>query len=253
MSIAACAEIVRQGDPDRFLATMAAAPEAREILFPIYAFNVEVARAPWVTSEPHLAEIRVQWWADVLAEIADGKHPRMHEVAAPLAGVTTPEVAGILTEVVEARRLDCYDEAFESTDALHAYASGSSGALYWAAAKALGVTSEHEMAVRQVGTAAGLANFLRALPELHARGRTPDRNIADKEVAELAGAARNTLRNARKAVPKMAYAVTRASWLADRTLRSAAANPVSIRNGTLHIPEFHRRGSLLWRVLRGAP
>ena len=44
MTLNACAELVRQGDPDRFLATMAAPPEARAKLFPLYAFNLEVAR-----------------------------------------------------------------------------------------------------------------------------------------------------------------------------------------------------------------
>lgn len=68
MSIAACAALVARGDPDRFAAIMAAPPAARARLFPLYAFNLEVARAPWVTKEPMIAEMRLQWWRDVLAE-----------------------------------------------------------------------------------------------------------------------------------------------------------------------------------------
>ena len=45
MSVEACAELVERGDPDRFRAIMAAPPEARAQLFPLYAFNLEVARA----------------------------------------------------------------------------------------------------------------------------------------------------------------------------------------------------------------
>ena len=45
MSVAACAELVERGDPDRFRAVMAAPVEARAQLFPLYAFNLEVARA----------------------------------------------------------------------------------------------------------------------------------------------------------------------------------------------------------------
>jgi phytoene/squalene synthetase len=45
----ACAQLVERGDPDRFRAVMAAPPEARRVLFPIYAANVEIARAPWVS------------------------------------------------------------------------------------------------------------------------------------------------------------------------------------------------------------
>ncbi len=40
----ACAAIVQRGDPDRFMATMAAPVAARRVLFPLYALNVEIAR-----------------------------------------------------------------------------------------------------------------------------------------------------------------------------------------------------------------
>ncbi|MEN9060069.1 hypothetical protein [Ponticoccus litoralis] len=42
----ACAELVQRADPERFRAVMAAPVAARAALFPIYAFNIEVARAP---------------------------------------------------------------------------------------------------------------------------------------------------------------------------------------------------------------
>ncbi|MGR3618044.1 MAG: squalene/phytoene synthase family protein, partial [Roseovarius sp.] len=72
MTLQACADLVRRGDPDRFLATMAAPPPARRILFPLYAFNLEVARAPWMVSEPMIAEMRLQFWRDVVEEMGQG-------------------------------------------------------------------------------------------------------------------------------------------------------------------------------------
>jgi 15-cis-phytoene synthase len=57
MTVNACAALVQRGDPDRFAAVMAAPVEARARLFVIYAWNLEVARAPWVTSEPLIAEM----------------------------------------------------------------------------------------------------------------------------------------------------------------------------------------------------
>ena len=83
----ACAQLVEKGDPDRFTATMAAPVEARKVLFPIYAFNVEVAGAPWFTEEAMIAEMRLQWWRDAVEEIGEGKPPRAHEVVGPLAEV----------------------------------------------------------------------------------------------------------------------------------------------------------------------
>ena len=49
--VKACAALVHRADPDRFMAVMAAPVPARPLLFPLYALNVEVARAPWVTQE----------------------------------------------------------------------------------------------------------------------------------------------------------------------------------------------------------
>jgi hypothetical protein len=73
---------------------MATPPEARAVLFPLYAFNLEVSRAPWVTEEPMIAEMRLQFWRDVAEEIGQGAPPRAHEVAAPLAEAVRAEDAG---------------------------------------------------------------------------------------------------------------------------------------------------------------
>ena len=70
--LTACAAIVERADPLRFRATMAAPVKARRVLFPLYAFNIEVARAPWVTQEAMIAEMRLQWWRDVCEEIGQG-------------------------------------------------------------------------------------------------------------------------------------------------------------------------------------
>jgi phytoene/squalene synthetase len=72
----ACAALVERSDPDRFRVAMAAPPAAREVLFPLYAFNLEVARAPWATREPMLAEMRLQWWRDQVEAAAVQLPPR---------------------------------------------------------------------------------------------------------------------------------------------------------------------------------
>ena len=54
----ACAEIVQRTDPERFAALMAAPVIDRPALAVLYAFNAEVARAPWASKEPMIAEMR---------------------------------------------------------------------------------------------------------------------------------------------------------------------------------------------------
>ena len=61
MTVQACAEIVHAGDPDRFASAMTAPVADREVLFPLYAFNLEIAKAPWMTQEPIIAQMRLQF------------------------------------------------------------------------------------------------------------------------------------------------------------------------------------------------
>ena len=63
----------RAATPSAGAAAMTAPPAARPGLMALYAFNLEIARAPWVASEPMLAEIRLRWWLDAIAEIYDGQ------------------------------------------------------------------------------------------------------------------------------------------------------------------------------------
>ena len=57
----AVARLVERGDPDRWRTAMTASEAARPGLLALYAFNLELARAPWVASEPLLAAIRLQY------------------------------------------------------------------------------------------------------------------------------------------------------------------------------------------------
>ena len=124
--VIACAHLLERGDPERFRAVMATPVEIRKTLFPVFAFNLEVARTPWVTKEPLIAEMRLQWWQDVLSEISDGRAVRRHEVAAPLATSLTPAAAEALKAVVKARRHDIYPEPFETKSDFQAYIHATS-------------------------------------------------------------------------------------------------------------------------------
>ena len=239
MSVNACAEIVRNGDPDRFLAAMAAPPAARAVLFPVFALNVEAARAPWVTAEPMIAEIRLQWWRDALDEIAEGKPPRRHEVVGPLAAVIDAEGAGILDRAVSARRWEIAKEPFTGADQLLGHMDDLAGSLMWAAARALGATDES--AVRGVGTAGGLAGWLAAVPELEARGLTPLPDDSDDGIRALAEAGLARLSPGSRAARPAALA----AWEALPVLLAARSNPARVREGRLSRAPATRRLRLM--------
>lgn len=167
MSFEACAALVERADPERFAAAMATPLPARRVLVPIYAFLAEVSRAPYLTAEPLIAEMRLQWWRDVLDEIAEGRPVRRHEVATPLAEALSPAAARHLRPAIEARRWDIDRAPFADAAALHDYLADTCGTPMEAAAIALGRAPAH----RDFGFAVGLARFLPARAALEATGR----------------------------------------------------------------------------------
>jgi hypothetical protein len=250
--LGACAAIVEKADPDRFLATMAAAPAAREVLFPLYAFNVEVARAPWVTQEAMIGEMRLQWWRDALEEIGEGRSARRHEVVSPLATWLDAHGAAVLDAVVAARRWDLYREPFEDESAFAAHIDATSGGLFWVAARALGAADE--AVVRDFAFGVGVANWLRAIPELEARGCVPLVDGRPEAVVALATEALGRLRSARAkrgAVSPAAGQALLAGWQAEGVLRRAVQAPGRVAQGALEASEFARKAGLMRRAITG--
>ncbi|MEC3862314.1 squalene/phytoene synthase family protein [Mesobacterium sp. TK19101] len=246
--LTACAALVERGDPERFAAAMAAPVAARAVLFPIYAFNVEVARAPWVTSEPLIAQMRLQWWADALEEIASGGPVRRHEVVTPLARVLTPAAVVSLSMLVDARRLDVERAPFASEEALLRYLSETAGSLAEAAAQSLGAPSQAMEGLARWGQAAGLARYLRAVPALKALGRKPLPPGAD--VIRLVQICLDEIPSWRAMACRLGpgRAAALELWQAQPVLRQAVWNPARVDDGRLGLSPF----SAKWRLLLAA-
>ncbi|MCL6281922.1 squalene/phytoene synthase family protein [Ruegeria sp. 2012CJ41-6] len=250
--LTACAALVEKGDPERFLAAMAAPVAARRVLFPLYALNVEVARAPWVTQEPMIAEMRLQWWRDVLQEIAEGQTVRRHQVVTPLAAILSPELATYLDQYVSVRRWDIYKDPFEDAAHLTAYLDHSAGSLMVAAAQSLGPADTD--VVRDFGYAAGVANWLVAVPELEARGRIPLLDGTAEGVRALARTGLDRLDRARRgraAVSAAARPALLAGWQTEALLKQAVAEPGLVASGALGQSGFRKRTGLMWQAATG--
>lgn len=246
MMLEACAVLVERGDPDRFLATMAAPPAARVCLFPLYAFNLEIARAPLMAKEPMIAEMRLQWWQDVLAEIAEGRAVRGHEVTTPLATALTSETAKGLADLVDARRMDIAPTPWASAEALMAYLDRTAGTLLWTAARLLGETGG-EAGIRALGRAQGLANWCLAAPALAATGRSPFPDASADAIGALARRQLDELRSLH--LPRNPALL--AAWRAPPLLRQAARHPGRVMAGEIAQSEFSRKAGLLWRSFAG--
>lgn len=252
----ACADIVRRADPARFQAAMAAPVAARCVLFPVYAFNIEVARAPWVTQEPMIAEMRLQWWRDALDEIGaggvEGGVVRRHEVVTPLARVLDAEGAALLGDLIEARRWDIGRDPFADEADFTRYIEATSGNLIRVAARALGPAGENVLG--DAGYALGLANWFRAIPALEVSGRKPLPDGRPEAVRALAQEGLRRLaraRSGRRTVSRAAAPALLPLWQAGPVLHRAARHPKAVADGTLDPVPVRSRFTLMLRVMSG--
>lgn len=247
-----CAQAVERGDPARFRATMAGPAPARARLWPIYAFNLECARAPWAAREPMLAEMRLQFWAD-LAEgtLTDYRH----EVATPFAALMAdlgPEARALAGEIAAARRHDCWPEPFADEPALIAYLDQTGGALMQLAALALGQSAgQGSDAARLAGRALALARYLQAVPDLEARGRFPLPDGRPQAVAALARQGGEWLDQARKGLRATPRAALLPAHAARLLLMRAASDPALVADGRLALPPLTDSYTLMRAALLG--
>lgn len=158
--------LVQRYDPDRFFTALFAPPAAREALFTLYAVNHELARAREAVSNPLAALIRLQWWR----EVAEGARPR-HEVATPLGDALDRGAldAGDILAMIEGREAEA--DPIETEDAFRAYVCAIAGGVAVAAGRALGAEGTALDALRDLGSAYGIAGILRSVPALARQGR----------------------------------------------------------------------------------
>ena len=188
--IALAAERLASGDPARWSAVLAAPVAARPVLIALGALNLDLARAPWASAEPMVAEMRLQWWVDALEIAGASGKPLPHEIGpAVQMALTAGAPLADLVAAAEARRWDCWKEPFEDEAAFDAYLAATAGGMIWASARALGADPAAEPIAREAGWAFGLANLFLAIPELEARGRYPVVDGRASALADLVAAA----------------------------------------------------------------
>lgn len=140
--------LVRRNKPDHWLASrFIADADARADVIALYAFDHELSRALAV-KEPLMAEIRLTWWSEAIAEIFEGRAVRRHPVALALTKAVTAH--GLPREPFDAmidRRFDLIESpahASEATEAalmilaLQSLGSNNAGAARSAAALRFG-------------------------------------------------------------------------------------------------------------------
>lgn len=272
-----CLAVLRDTDRDRYLACLLAPAEKRGALAALYAFNAEIARVRDVAREALAGEIRLQWWRDLLEGEADGD-----AVANPLAAGLMACIAehrlpvAVLTDMIEARIFDVYNDPMESRSALEGYAGETASALIQLASLVLdpGSAQKSADAAGHAGVAQTVAGSLLMLPIhrrrgqvylpadlLAATGLTPealldgsDKAAATRAIEAFAGLGREHFAKARAAngvsqanrpafLP--AALVPHILEAAERAGAAALERPVQ--------PAQWRRQWWMWRAMRRGP
>lgn len=165
--------ILREGDPDRYSATLFAPSSARDDLFALYALNIELARIGERVSEPDLGNIKLQWWREALARAATGE-----ATASPVADAIGallhrhPDAAEPIGRMIDAREFDVAIKIMPDMAALDDYLDGTAGSLFAAAMTINGGDAHRHKSLSQAaGRAYGLTGLMRSMPVHAAWGR----------------------------------------------------------------------------------
>jgi phytoene synthase len=169
-----CETLLREHDPDRWLASLFAPWSHRKHLHALYAFSLEMARVREIVSDPMPGEIRFQWWRDALEGEERGDisaHPVASALLDTVKRFKLPRAA--LTNLVDARTFDLYDDPMPGMRQLEGYGGETSSALIRMACLILadGRDPGGADAAGHAGLAYAITGLLRALPWHSARGQ----------------------------------------------------------------------------------
>ena len=68
-------------EPERYAASLIGSTDEQKKLQYLYAFNYEISKAAWVSTEPLICQIRLKWWKDSLTDYSVIKsHQLINEI-----------------------------------------------------------------------------------------------------------------------------------------------------------------------------
>ena len=230
-----CEALLREHDADRWLACLFAPWGQRKHLHALYAFSLEVARVREIVSDPMPGEIRYQWWRDALEGEARGDtaaHPVASALLDTVKRFKLPRAA--LTNLVDARTFDLYDDPMPGLRQLEGYGGETSSALIRMACLILaeGRDPGGAEAAGHGGLAFAMTGLLRALPWHSARGQV----YVPADVLKEAGASREDL---------IAGRATEGVTKALAHMRAIARKHLAAALGGLHTVEPQARPAFL--------
>ena len=162
-----CAGLVREEDRPRYAARLFLPETARNPVLALDAFRLETLKIPFLTSEAGPAEIRLQWWREVI-EGGRESEAAAHPVALALCSVIGDRSLPLpaFGRYLEARAFDLYHDPVPDRAALEGLIGETESFLMQMAALTAGLKQDSTLAdaCGHGGMAVGIARLLRLLP-----------------------------------------------------------------------------------------
>jgi phytoene synthase len=209
-------DAARSNAPDIYLAALLAPSAVRRDLVTLAAFSGELAKIPQIASDPHIGEIRVQWWRDALHSGAKSGNPIADAMADTISRRDLP--LDRINDVLDATVHSLYADPPANDEQLALDLQMRHGVPFALAARILGTSVDAASSgiIHHAAQAYGLANVGLTLPFALARGRNPlPPSLAPAgepadwrgSITRLCARARSHLEHARAAYPAESKAV----------------------------------------------
>ncbi|KAI9345644.1 isoprenoid synthase domain-containing protein [Obelidium mucronatum] len=164
---------VRAADFEGYLATLFAPSHARDAIFAVRAFNVEVAHVRDAVRKGDMQNViagqRYKFWRDLVDGVYGGR-PINHPVATALSAaiLDAPLSKQFLHRIISARESDFHaGSSYPSVEALEKYAEQSQSSLLYLQLEACGVQDfKVDHISSHIGKAIGLTTVIRSTPIL---------------------------------------------------------------------------------------
>lgn len=125
-----CAALLREGDPDRFIASLFVPAARRADVQALYAFDIEIERIATRVTQAPAGEIRLQWWSEAIAGLRTeeaGAFPVAAAVRDVMARCRLPVAA--FDNLLAAHLRDLYDDPLATVAELEGYCGDTAAAV----------------------------------------------------------------------------------------------------------------------------
>ncbi|MEE9313319.1 MAG: phytoene/squalene synthase family protein [Rhizobiaceae bacterium] len=266
-----CYNLVSQNARDLYLADLLLPKEMRDDIIVLHAFHVEITNITLASREPMAGEVRLQWWADVVAgkrhEEAEG-HPLARALLRLIVKHNLPRSA--LDAKLEAHIFDLYQDPMGDRTMLEGYFGETRSVLFQMAALIIGISPSPDLANASghAGVATGVVGMLEQMAMHRSSGKifipsdlllaagisvsefmampASNHNLVVHGVIDLAEEHYQMALKALLELPQSARLVFKSLAIVPHYLHRAKASPSLVLSGLPASSQFKRQWAL-WR------